>query len=303
MIRRQPVVPRAGFTLIELLVVIAIIAVLIALLLPAVQKVREAASRTQCANNLKQLGLACHSYHDAYQQLPPGRIGGGFLTWPVLLMPYIEEENYYKTFDLTRRYRDQPASLDPRKAIKILYCPTRRSPPQVSIEEINANDPRGATGDYACSAGHRNNTPNRFNQADALGAIIIGESTVANNVITSFKSRTRFASISDGLSNTLLIGEKHVAVGRFGFNTSGDTCVYSGENIQPWGRALGEGLALVSDITFTSTTNDQRFGSWHSGVCQFVFGDGSVRPISNSTSGTTLGLLCIRNDGEVIPSF
>src|SRR5262245_41932078 len=140
LVRRRP---RPAFTLIELLVVIAIIGVLIALLLPAVQKVREAANRTQCANNLKQMGLAIHNYHDAYKQLPPGRISGGYLTWPVLLMPYYEEDNYYKTFDLTRRYRDQPATLDPKKAIKILLCPTRRAPPQVSTEEINANDPRG----------------------------------------------------------------------------------------------------------------------------------------------------------------
>src|SRR5262249_47356981 len=156
------------------------------------------------------------------------------------------------------------------------------SAPQVSTEEVNATDPRGATSDYACSAGHRNNTPNRFNQADALGAIIIGEATVVSNVVQTYRSRTNFQSITDGLSNTTLVGEKHVAVGTFGLNTSGDTCVYSGENIQPWGRALGEGLALVSDITFTGITNDQRFGSWHPGFCQFVFCDGSVRPISNS---------------------
>src|SRR5262245_50302791 len=159
---------RAAFTLIELLVVIAIIAVLIALLVPAVQKVREAANRTSCANNLHQLALAIHNYHVAYNAVPPARKPSVY-TWPLLLLPYLEQDNVYRNCNPALTYFQQPDSLRlvPQK---VFLCPSRRSPnstlPSISLPHPNGvgwddTDPSnpqnghipGATSDYKGSLG------------------------------------------------------------------------------------------------------------------------------------------------------
>jgi prepilin-type N-terminal cleavage/methylation domain-containing protein len=112
---------RTGFTLIELLVVIAIIAILIGLLLPAVQQVREASSRTQCASNLKQIGLAIHNYHDANKKLPPSRLGvGGYASWMVVILPYVEQAPLFNLWDTTQTYYLQSLAAQ-QTAVALFY--------------------------------------------------------------------------------------------------------------------------------------------------------------------------------------
>src|SRR5688572_16951466 len=156
----------SGFTLIELLVVIAIIAILIALLVPAVQKVREAASRTQCTNNLKQIGIAVHAYHDANKALPPDRIANDWATWAVLILPYIDQGPAYQRWDITYRYAEQPSLTgDPRPVnVPVYFCPGRRNPGPFSVagtmtigSGATLPNPPGGIGDYASVSGTANN--------------------------------------------------------------------------------------------------------------------------------------------------
>lgn len=156
-------VRRSGFTLIELLVVIAVIAILVGLLLPAVQWVREAANRTHCANNLKQIGLAMLHYADDKGALPPSRMQNGSATWAVLILPYLEQRDFYNQWNLNVPYDQQTASVR-QKPLSIYFCPTRRDhfmAPTLSLAgdeatlpdgTLGPNNP-GALGDYAVNIG------------------------------------------------------------------------------------------------------------------------------------------------------
>jgi len=309
----------AGFTLIELLVVIAIIAVLIGLLLPAVQKVREAAARISCANNLKQIGLAMHNYQDAYSHLPPRSIKSGGATWAVLILPFIEQGNGFALWDLSKLYIDQtPAAQQVR--VKIYTCPSRRDGSQLSIQEDGqggvagtggqdaAHHAPGQVGDYAASVGTFSDSTGAsiWVSASANGAIIRGVSPDANG---RFQSQTSLAQIPDGTSNTFLVGEKHVPqVGLYHVNY-GDSSVYNGWWVPYFCRLAGfeDPLGLGPQDTSQSagtnagdSTQARKFGSWHTGVCGFVFCDGSVHYIRSSIDTTTLSRLAQRADGQVV---
>ena len=153
---------RSAFTLIELLVVIAIISILMGLLMPAVQKAREAAARISCANNLKQIGLAMHNYEGAFQKFPPSRLGSGMATWMVLILPFIEQDNLYRQWNLGASYYQQNTTAR-QTPVKIYFCPSRRAsdtPPIVSIsgDQWSGGGPGspmvpGALGDYAANIG------------------------------------------------------------------------------------------------------------------------------------------------------
>ncbi len=153
---------RGGFTLIELLVAIAIIALLVGLLLPAIQKARESANRISCANNLKQITLAMHHYHLDNEHLPPRCVLENGATWAVLILPYLEQENLYRQWDLGQSYYDQ-GDVARTTAYSIYFCPSRRGrntlPASLSGDQrwfggnnFGPNVP-GALGDYAACLG------------------------------------------------------------------------------------------------------------------------------------------------------
>ncbi len=309
---------RAGFTLIELLVVLAIIGVLVALLLPAVQKVREAANRTKCANNLKQIGVGIHHFHDAYGTLPPSRIchvnqtdlTGSWAAWTVLLMPFIEQDNLYKQWDLSRPYFEQSAGAR-ESTVDLYFCPSRLSPYRVSIDNSydrfdgggpDSNFYPGALGDYACASGDRLGYTGVFDSADANGAMIEADAQVVARRVTSWRSRTSLNSLTDGTSNTILIGEKHVDPAMYGQGIA-DFAAYHGGITSACNvaRVGGPGFPLALDPFSPALQPERVFGSYHPGVVQFVMGDGSVRGIPKDIDPQTLRLLIVRNDGEVIP--
>jgi len=331
---------RRGFTLIELLVVIAIIAILIGLLLPAVQKVREAANRMRCQNNLKQLGISVHSYHDANSFFPPVRIAGGdgWGTWIVLILPYMEQGNVFDLWNLQLKYASQPAAVQ-QAQIKTLYCPSRRGPTTLSTSEpfaaadngavppwnstgtenrfSAANNPPGSMTDYAACVGDFRGVANNLNGAwfssNANGVIIVGRvpSTPAQGSTTpipSFIGDVKMTSISDGTSNTFLIGEKHVPAGALGRLKAGDGPAFSGAWTSFSGRLAGieDPLAQGQNDLLKSTSGDafwaRKFGSWHTQICQFAFADGSVRGIRTNIDTSNLRRLASRNDGEAITS-
>ncbi len=314
MIRLRSVTRVCGraFTLIELLVVIAIIAILISLLVPAVQRVREAAARMSCGNNLKQIGLAIHLYHDSHKNLPPAALGGdGEVSWAVLILPYLEQDNLFKQWNLSLAftYYRHPANVVGAQ-VSLYYCPSRRAPPTLSINGDTRSPwggSPGALGDYAANGG---NSTVVWNDPRFGDGVLLYADTVhgPNNTIVSWKSKSRFADVTDGLSNTLLVGEKHVVLGEFGQQIAGDNSIYNGDDIRTIVRVAGRQLPGPIDrplaaSPFDSFRREERFGSYHTGICQFVLCDGSVRPIQNSIAIDTLTRLARRNDGLPVGDF
>jgi prepilin-type processing-associated H-X9-DG protein len=273
-------------------------------LVPAVQKVREAAARAQCQNNLKQLGLGMHNFHDAYKVLQYCRTGGHEQdhTWAVIILPFIEQAPLYRTwfstpipnldgpqivgavprlaindlrFNATIRAQSAPLS----NLVPIYFCPSRRGP-QVCTTPQAANLV-GSSSDYAAVGGDNTLNTGAFHINDQYGTGI------------------KLINITDGTSSTLLMGEKHLMPTDLGVG-SVDGCIYSAT---PSGLSFRQaGSAHPLAVSQTDAQNGQ-FGSWHTGVVNFVFCDAHVQPLTTSIAGTTLGFLATRAGGETIPAY
>jgi len=330
---------RSGFTLIELLVVIAIIAILIGLLLPAVQKVREAAARAQCQNNLKQIGLALHNHESAYGYFPTAGAQSQGLDyinppeptwgWAGQILPYIEQENLWK-FLPQGPYTWQPSL---RKApvevvVKTYNCPSRsqRVSQVASWGSIYAmNDYAGVMTEWLNASDWQSTVPPSSNTTQAFGGIITkGYHWRSDNPTLSVKyAPVKVTAVTDGTSNTIAIAEKAVSSRQY------QPRVWDWWDLPGWAhgadwpnmRLAGNWIDIQPDNKFPRVSWMEQgtgsgyycefgFGSAHTGVFNAVFGDGSVKAISMSigTCGNSgwsdqtciLYHLGMRNDGTVI---
>ena len=320
---------RDAFTLVELLVVIAIIGVLVALLLPAVQSARESARRMQCANNLKQVGLACTNFENQYKGLPPLRLADNWATWAAMILPNMEQSNVITLWDLKKRYFQQtPQAI--QQNLPFYFCPSRRNRPRTfSIGDVRTAqtafpETPGGLSDYAASCGTSytnydgaivENTRNGITVLMNAKTGAIEQDTGAlsspDTIVQSWSARVRYANITDGTSNTIMVGEKHIRLTSL-HGRSEDRSVFNGDlETGPVSREAGftwdangkpiagteRPLAKNPRDGFQASTV---FGSYHPSVCQFVFVDGSVRPIAIVTDNETLARLASREDGQTV---
>lgn len=298
---------RKGFTLIELLVVIAIIAILIGLLLPAVQKVREAAARAKCSNNLKQLGLAMHSYHDANGQLPPlmGPSGCCWGTWVVPIMPYIEQQNAFQLYqnwggsDTTGiRYGAAPNTTNVTgRRYAVLSCPSDTENTPIGTMTNHNYAVCGGTG--GTTGGVPAGAPSGFQRSAGMFDGL---------------NRTRkikLTDVTDGLTNTVMVGE--VLQGTSspsdlrGFIWWGDAAGFS--TFAPPNTSTPDQIYSPSycnnqparNLPCTGTGGSVFYSrSRHTGGVNSALGDGSVRFIRTNINPTTWLLLGSPTDGQVI---
>jgi prepilin-type N-terminal cleavage/methylation domain-containing protein len=315
-----------GFTLIELLVVIAIIAVLIALLVPAVQKVREASNRTQCANNLKQIALGCMNFATVNKAYVPCDLGDCWPPWNVVVMPYIEQDNLFKKWNIAKRYFNQAA--DASGDLAIYHCPSNSRPGEVTSggesRAFGGNTGTGPSGwgDYAICAGESvgNVNPIDWNgigyrafQAN-VNSYLNSAQTDLFEVWPGWRYMRKLTQVTDGLSNTLAFGEKYC---RPSSRPNLGGVIYNGDLQSQYMRSAGHNgafnagtgkwlneFALITDREYAGADWNLRFtATHHSGIAMFALVDGGVRSIRDSIDLETLHRLSVINDGLVVDNY
>ncbi len=298
---------RRGFTLIELLVVMAIIAVLIALLLPAVQQAREAARRTQCKNNLKQHGLALHNYHDTYTTLPPGYISkydapgndlGPGWGWGSMTLPYLDGANLYNALNVNVGIELPPNATTRVSSLAAFRCPSDTGPQTWSAHQRNLST--GADIGPICDVARSN----------FVGMFGTSEPGVDGDGVFFRNSKVNLRDLTDGTSNTLMVGERSSWLG----DATWAGAVTGAVIVPDPSDGVGSGPPESSSSLVLGHAGDgyspghprshvNQFHSLHTGGVHFLLGDGTVRFLSTSMDYDLYRALATRAGGERTGEF
>jgi prepilin-type processing-associated H-X9-DG protein len=269
-------------------------------LVPAVQKVRDAAARTQCLNNLKQLGLACHGYHDTNKKMPPGASGpapsvqwpqfAGNLSYAVYILPFIEQANLYSAIKFTEDYSGPTNSAVLNVPVPVYQCPASSA-----TESVGGPLPGKAIHYYGV-LGPKGGLWPKTGQPYPFTPTAQGGWSMAYGVL-GINSKTKIADIIDGTSNTLLLGEiSYKDANSFRPWSAGwdGTSCYSAKNVVAQVNQTGAGY------NGTNNFNDVGFGSNHSGGATFTFADGSARFVTDAVALNVLQALATYEGREVV---
>tara|TARA_R110002111_G_scaffold262794_1_gene341066 strand:+ start:2189 stop:3133 length:945 start_codon:yes stop_codon:yes gene_type:complete len=308
---------RKAFTLIELLVVIAIIAILIALLLPAVQQAREAARRNSCKNNLKQIGLALHNYHDTFSSLPPGSIvyyngskyNGHGWTWHASILPYLDQANLYDQIQgptssgmgsESGGVSDPKQQLAGQTVLSVFWCPSQ--PDVTTGAQKNGYSPSNYNGNMGTLIGSGSDDCIGGSVTDVAGMLAPSGCMNADGVFY-ISSSVGFRDITDGLSNTIMVSEVIDSGGDTerlgGYGSDRKHCFSNGADSNP-PTEMSEYLIAAESNDPINGYAEEAAGSYHTGGAQFVFGDGRVRFLSENIDMTLYQALSTRAKRETL---